>query len=94
MVNIIILLLSVVKLDLKNKQPICFYTRSSWSTTFSTLGVTKHLEMFSGAETSELGFLPIFVQQGQKEDIYENCLEIENRRRSQIQVQPYKYRVQ
>ncbi|XP_039861392.1 uncharacterized protein LOC120717446 isoform X1 [Simochromis diagramma] len=30
----------------------------------------------------------------QKEDIYENCLELENRRRSQIQVQPYKYRVQ
>ncbi|XP_035762516.1 uncharacterized protein LOC102792257 [Neolamprologus brichardi] len=30
----------------------------------------------------------------QKEDIYENCLELENHRRSQIQVQPYKYRVQ
>lgn len=29
----------------------------------------------------------------QKEDIYENCLELENRqRRSQIQVQPYRYR--
>lgn len=51
--------------------------------------------MFSGAENIWIWFSShVFVQQEQKEDIYENCLELENHRRSQIQVQPYKYRVQ